>query len=236
MKKVFAYIGSRNTKSNTVAIVREMEKYLNLQYPSEFLFDVMTPNDFHLLPCRGCNKCFDTGQCQIDQEKVDEGIELKQRIEEADAVILASPVYFHNVSSDMKCLMDRLTYWCHLFKLAAKPGVLIAHADSNGTEVVNQILQTFCDHLGINVAGRLLVNAYEGMDRNKLKQVCERLNKFVQREEKPVANQAMERIFLGLKWTYSQAPDHHAERKYWERQGLFNYQNLNDYLNHIVYH
>ena len=68
-------------------------------------------SDLRLEPCRGCRSCFDRGEdtcpCHDDLSIVAEAVR------EADAVVLASPVYVDDVSGSMKTLIDRLAYMCH---------------------------------------------------------------------------------------------------------------------------
>lgn len=70
-------------------------------------------------------------------------------IEHCDYLILGSPTYGHNVSGDMKIVMDRLCYWSHLFYLSGKPGMPLVSASTNGYLKVGDMLERFMDSLGI---------------------------------------------------------------------------------------
>lgn len=54
--------------------------------------------------CRGCLACFRTGRC-IHQDGLNE---LMARLEQADGIILASPVYYGSVTAQLKTFMDRV--------------------------------------------------------------------------------------------------------------------------------
>lgn len=54
-------------------------------------------------PCAGCERCFADGRCVVD----DDYQALYDKVLEADAIILASPVYFTNVSGWTKAFVDR---------------------------------------------------------------------------------------------------------------------------------
>ena len=73
----------------------------------EYLFLV----DADLKPCRGCFTCFMKGEqhCPI---KDDHG-EIARKLEEADGVIFASPVYSMHVTYLMKTFIDRFAYTFH---------------------------------------------------------------------------------------------------------------------------
>lgn len=65
-------------------------------------------------PCMDCRYCWTKKECVIK----DEMQEIYRKLEEADNVILASPMYFHSITGKMKTLVDRFqVYWAgHLRK------------------------------------------------------------------------------------------------------------------------
>lgn len=62
--------------------------------------------DYKVNPCIGCNSCFtrEGNRCFQDDDMT--GIYAK--LKEADIVIIASPVYFYGISSQLKAVVDRL--------------------------------------------------------------------------------------------------------------------------------
>lgn len=56
--------------------------------------------------CRACMKCFDNqdGHCAMDDDILNELID---KMADADGIIIGSPTYFSNVSSEVKALIDR---------------------------------------------------------------------------------------------------------------------------------
>ncbi len=63
--------------------------------------------DYDLKFCQGCNNCLKEKECII---KDDDLYEIGAKMEEADAIIFASPSYFGSVTAYMKNLMDRSRY------------------------------------------------------------------------------------------------------------------------------
>lgn len=60
-------------------------------------------------PCHGCDTCFKTGKaCTFD----DDFNTVAPYIEEADAVILATPTYWFSIPGKVKCLIDKLYSFC----------------------------------------------------------------------------------------------------------------------------
>ncbi len=86
--------------------------------------------------CLGDGWCLDKGQCwQRDDQKAIMG-----RILEADAVILGSPVYFMNVTAQMKTFLDRCLPLGHKPREFWKPGLAVSvSAGLAETEVVNYL-------------------------------------------------------------------------------------------------
>ena len=54
--------------------------------------------------CRGCLACQKTFQCVIK----DDAVEIAERVKEADTLVFATPIYYYEMSGQMKTLLDRL--------------------------------------------------------------------------------------------------------------------------------
>jgi multimeric flavodoxin WrbA len=67
--------------------------------------DLLSLAGLSILPCTGCNTCVKEKRCSQDGE--DDMPRVKQKLEEADGIILASPSYFGRVPGVMKNMMDR---------------------------------------------------------------------------------------------------------------------------------
>lgn len=64
--------------------------------------------DYSILPCTGCESCYKTGKCVLK----DEMHVIYDAVDEAEILVLASPLYFYSVTSDLKAVMDRgQPYW-----------------------------------------------------------------------------------------------------------------------------
>jgi multimeric flavodoxin WrbA len=69
-------------------------------------------------PCRGCNSCASTGRC-IVRDSMDEIYPL---LDEAAAIVVATPVYFATVPATLKALYDRCQpYWARRYVLGEAP-------------------------------------------------------------------------------------------------------------------
>ena len=54
--------------------------------------------------CRGCSFCLESEKCSID----DDMQEILDKVKEADVLVLATPVYFGEISGQLKVFIDRL--------------------------------------------------------------------------------------------------------------------------------
>ena len=84
--------------------------------------------DIH--PCNGCNACRETGECVV----ADDMQGLYPKLLDADAVVLASPIYFFTFSAQLKTCIDR---WYALWNgkhdvFKHKPvGILLTYGDAD---------------------------------------------------------------------------------------------------------
>jgi multimeric flavodoxin WrbA len=121
-------------------------------------------------PCIGCEKCFEKGDCQFD----DDAPKLYAPLLNADLVILATPIYFYSTSTWAKLLIDRCqALWArkHILKIHsyvdAGRGVLLATGASGGPsmfEGARLSAKYFFEALGKDLAGCLCV---AGVDEKK---------------------------------------------------------------------
>ncbi len=89
--------------------------------------------------CVGCAMCLEKGACWIR----DDHKSLTRKLLEADAVILASPVYFRHVTAQFKTFLDRCLGLGHRPSTAWKPGLAVCVSAGWGeTEVARYLALT----------------------------------------------------------------------------------------------
>ncbi len=54
--------------------------------------------------CKGCLACQKTQRCVIN----DDAIEIAEKVKESDTVVFVTPIYYYEMSGQMKTLLDRL--------------------------------------------------------------------------------------------------------------------------------
>ncbi|MBO8179939.1 MAG: flavodoxin family protein [Archaeoglobus sp.] len=100
--------------------------------------------------CTGCGTCLAKKDCV----QKDDMVELKKLVEESDAVILASPVYYLNVTAQMKTFIDRMLAYGHRPTLQGKyGGSIVVYAGVGKPEEVAGYLNRVLKAWGIVPVG-----------------------------------------------------------------------------------
>jgi multimeric flavodoxin WrbA len=102
--KVIAFNGSPRKKGNTAMLINSVFDELQKEgIETEFL--QLGGKD--IKGCLGCMKCFELQNNTCVTRKDDIFNEYFQKMIEADGIIIGSPTYLSNVSSEVKALIDR---------------------------------------------------------------------------------------------------------------------------------
>ncbi len=101
--KVVAFSGSARKNGNTAIMVNYVFKELEKEGIETELFQLAGKK---IRGCIACYKCMENKnqRCSVKSDVVNDCIAMML---EADGIILASPTYFADVSSEMKALIDR---------------------------------------------------------------------------------------------------------------------------------
>lgn len=101
--KVVAFNGSARKDGNTAILIREVFKELDKEGIETELVQLARKK---MHGCIACYKCFQNKDkhCAVKNDFMNDCID---KMVEADGIILGSPVYFSNVSTEMKALIDR---------------------------------------------------------------------------------------------------------------------------------
>ncbi len=120
--KVLAINGSPNRQGNTYLLLNEVTKVLEQEGVETEIYQL---GGKQVHGCTACLKCREipNGTCHIKNTAINECI---AKMEEADAVILGSPVYFSNVTTEIKALIDCAGYVTRTdFSLKRKIGAAV---------------------------------------------------------------------------------------------------------------
>jgi len=104
--KVVAFNGSPRKDGNTTILINHVFRQLEKEGIETELVQ-LSGKEIH--GCVACYKCFENKdrRCAVKTDIANECIE---KMIEADGIILGSPVYFTDVTAEMKALIDRAGY------------------------------------------------------------------------------------------------------------------------------
>jgi len=119
--------------------------------------------------CIECGICEQNGLCTINDEMQTEIYPLLRR---ADIIVLASPIFFYNVTAPLKALIDRTqTFWSRKYRLnmedprrKTRKGFLLALGATRGKNLFNGTIATakyFFDAVGASNDGNLTYRKIE---------------------------------------------------------------------------
>lgn len=121
--KVVAVNGSARKNGNTTALVEAVFAPLR---EAGITCEAIELRGLDIRGCTACGKCTEKkdGRCY---GRKDDGNDVIVRMGDADALILASPVYFADVSAEMKAIIDRAGYVSRSKRemFARKPGASV---------------------------------------------------------------------------------------------------------------
>ncbi|MGZ7044657.1 MAG: flavodoxin family protein [Methanobacterium sp.] len=126
MVKIIGIIGSPRKNSNTSYLVN---KALESAEEAGAEVEIYNLGQMDMEPCIACDICKLTGECPKDDDVGD----ILPVIRDAHGIIIGSPVYFGNVSAQLKIFMDRSRPLRSDFKLKDKVcGAIAVGGSRNG--------------------------------------------------------------------------------------------------------
>lgn len=150
--KILALVSSYRRRGNTARIVEMIEAQLEAlaaRRNEALKLETLYLGHLNIQMCRGCRTCFDRGEdaCPLK----DDVPVVRAKMDEADAIIVASPVYVNDVNGVAKNWIDRLAYVCHRPAFAGKCAYLVATVADSPTShtlrTMNMALRTWGFHI-----------------------------------------------------------------------------------------
>lgn len=132
--KIVAVVGSpHGMRKATGTIVKSL---LEGAASSGAEVEIVSLAEPSLRPCTGCRRCGAAGRCVVH----DEFNRINSALIEADGIVLASPNYFHNVSAQIKAVIDHGSVLCHCQILKNKYGAVAVSSGGPAFEAAEQYL------------------------------------------------------------------------------------------------
>jgi multimeric flavodoxin WrbA len=164
--KILGICGSPRKGGNTEVLLKEA---LRGAQEAGAEVEALFLRDKAISPCLEIYGCKEDGRCVIEDDF--QGV--AEKMVEADALILASPIFFYTVSSHTKMLMDRCqSFWVkrYLLKMDIAPGrsrrngAFISVGATRGKRLFEGVTLTvryFFDALEVDLSETLLVRGVD---------------------------------------------------------------------------
>lgn len=153
MGKIVVLVGSMRKEGNTDLLVKAFVDGASKKNEIE----IISVAEYKVNPCIGCNSCFerkDNSCFQKDDMEV-----IYKKLAKADMIVIASPVYFYGISSELKAIVDRLhTPLRNTFKVKKLGLLLVAAATLPAVfDAIEIQYKLVLDFFKLEDAGRVLV-------------------------------------------------------------------------------
>ena len=135
MLKVLGICGSPRPNGNTEIL---LDMALDGFDRTSFKTEKIRLFEHAMKPCSACGYCLRNEECRIEDDVTGMII---PRLVSSDVIIMASPVYFNNVSAQVKILIDRT--WCIRGRLRDKVGGGIVVGRGYGLESALTAIHAF---------------------------------------------------------------------------------------------
>ena len=165
--KVLIINGSPRVNGNTTIAVNEMVKVFEKEGVET---EVVQIGNKDVRGCIACGTCFKKGQCVFD----DVVNELAPKFEEADGLVVASPVYYASANATLIACLDRLFYSTH-FDKTMKVGASVVCARRGGLSATFDELNKYFTICGMPVASSQYWNSIHGREPGQAEQDAEGL-------------------------------------------------------------
>lgn len=122
--------------------------------------------------CLACEYCHTKGHGECIQK--DDMQEVYALLREAEMLVIASPIYYHGLSGQLKCVIDRFysAAYPQKPKRLAKAAMILSSGDSNMYDGAMFSYQgDFLDYLGLEDMGVFTSHGYENGSAEKLEEL-----------------------------------------------------------------
>lgn len=114
--KTLIFNGSPRKNGDTAALITSFLRE-TAGYPDD-TYKIVTAYDAGIQPCRDCRYCRNHPGCSIQDSMED----IYAYIQECDNILIASPIYFSQLTGPLLCVASRLqTYWSARFFVMRAP-------------------------------------------------------------------------------------------------------------------
>lgn len=179
--------GSPRPFGNTSQILKLCQTLFDAcALPHSVTYHTVSLSQLNLMTCKGCRVCFDHSEQNCPNK--DDTLTLKHQMEQADAIIIGSPVYVEDISGLTKNWLDRMAFNCHRPFLLGKPVYLFVTSGAGASKHALKTLKHALISWGGVIIGENQFSMGAKMDFN-----------VAQKNFSTVVNAQMKRLYQHLK-------------------------------------
>ncbi len=168
MAKVLMINGSPRANGNTSMALQEMKQVFDT---AGMETEVIMVGNKSIQGCVACNHCGKTGEGCIFDDEVNV---IAEKFKEADALVVASPVYYASANGTLISFLDRLFYSTSFSKMM-KVGASVAVARRGGLTATYDELNKYFAISGMPIASGQYWNGVHGTAQGEAKEDAEGL-------------------------------------------------------------
>ena len=157
--KVLIINGSPRVNGNTTIAVREMEQTFAKEGVA---VETVQIGNQDIRGCIACGSCEKNGKCVFD----DAVNELAPKFEEADGLVIASPVYYASANATLIACLDRLFYSTS-FDKTMKVGACVVCARRGGCSATFDELNKYFTISNMPIASSQYWNSIHGREKGE---------------------------------------------------------------------
>lgn len=165
--KVLLVNGSPRAEGNTFIALNEMQQVFTSEGIESRILHI---GNRDIRGCIACGSCAKNGKCCFD-DAVNESVHL---FEEADGLVVGTPVYYASANATLIAYLDRLFYSTH-FDKRMKVGAAVAAARRGGLTATFDELNKYFTICGMPIASGQYWNGIHGRTQGEAKQDAEGL-------------------------------------------------------------
>lgn len=154
--KVLILNGSPRVNGNTTTAIKELEKTFKQE---QIEVETVQVGNKDIRGCVACRYCYQHGKCVFD----DIVNQLAPKFEEADGLVVASPVYYASANATLIACLDRLFYSTH-FDKTMKVGASVVVARRGGCSATFDELNKYFTICNMPIASSQYWNSVHGRE------------------------------------------------------------------------
>lgn len=141
---------SPKKKGNSYQAAKKLEEQMKNR--GDYDFEYIFLKDTHLEACKGCFTCISKGIefCPLNDDRQ----MIQDKMEEADGLVLVSPVYVMTVTALIKNFIDRVAYLCHRPAYQGKKAIVLSTTGGIGVKETLKYMEMVVEAWGYKVAGK----------------------------------------------------------------------------------